>query len=316
MVEARLMSHHVPNLFIVGAPRCGTSAMFRLLAQHPDISVSYPKETYYFCVDFHEESDRHSGHGMRFPIRSEPQYFALFSDLSRPIVAEATPAYLYSRVAASRIYAFNPEARILAIVRDPVVMLQSLHAKMVSHGQENLGDFRTAIEAEPERRAGKQLPAGLFWPSALYYSEWVKFGEQIERYRQTFPASQVKTVLYDDFQRDNLATYAEVVSFLGLGAFRPECRRRNENQLPQSTLLSRALARSGDSRIKNVLPFRARRRLKKMLLRVNLRPARRKPLDPGFHRELMARYRPDVEKLSDLLQRDLVSAWGYDQPAL
>jgi hypothetical protein len=306
------MTHHVPNLFIVGGPRCGTSAMFQLLAQHPEIAVSHPKETYYFCVDFHEESDRYAGKGMRFPIRSEAQYLSLFSDLSRTIVAEATPAYLYSRVAASRIHAFNPEGRILALVRDPLTMLQSLHAKMVAQGQEDLRDFREAIEAEPARRAGRRLPSGLFWPSALFYSEWVKFGEQIERYRNTFPARRVKTVLHDDFRHDNLATFADVVSFLGVSAFRPEPRRVNENKTPRFPMFSRVVARYGDLRIKNVLPLAARRRLRGMLLRVNLKPDRPASLDPGFRRELMARYRPEVEHLSRLLQRDLVEAWGYE----
>ncbi|MGH9659263.1 MAG: hypothetical protein ACRD96_12020 [Bryobacteraceae bacterium] len=93
---------------MVGAPRCGTTAIFHLLAKHPDISVSDPKEPHYFCADFHEESDRESGGGMRFPVRTEAQYLALFCDLSRTVVAEATPAYLYSQVAAARISAFNP----------------------------------------------------------------------------------------------------------------------------------------------------------------------------------------------------------------
>ncbi len=126
------MARPVPNLFVVGAPRCGTTAMFRLLAQHPDIAVCDPKEPYYFCTDFHEESDRHAGRATRFPVRTEAQYLALFDDRSRTVVAEATPAYLYSTVAASRIHAFNPGARILVMVRDPVELLHSLHAKMVS----------------------------------------------------------------------------------------------------------------------------------------------------------------------------------------
>jgi len=68
------MSRGIPNLFIVGAPRCGTTAMFRLLAQHPDIAVCERKETYCFCADFHEESDRYHGRAMRFPVRQEDQY--------------------------------------------------------------------------------------------------------------------------------------------------------------------------------------------------------------------------------------------------
>ena len=241
------MSARVPNLFIVGAPRCGTTAMFRLLAQHPDIAVSSKKEPYYFCTDFHEESDGHAGRPMRFPVRTEAQYLALFGDRSRAVVAEGTTAYLYSAVAASRIHAFNADARILVMVRDPVVLLRSLHAKMVSYGLEDLLDFQAAIEAEPARRAGRQLPSGLFWPSSLFYSDWIKLGEQIERYRRLFPPDRVKVLVYDDFRRDNAAAFAEVVTFLGLDAtFRPEVRKVNENRLPRFPLLSRAVARSGD----------------------------------------------------------------------
>jgi sulfotransferase family protein len=309
------MSRRAPNLFIVGAPRCGTSAMFRLLAQHPDVSVSSPKEPYYFCTDFHEESDRyHSGKTMRFPVRSEAQYLTLFGDMSRTVVAEATPAYLYSSVAASRIHAFNPDARILVMVRDPVVLLHSLHAKMASHGLEDLTDFRQALEAEAARRAGRRLPAGLFWPSSLYYSEWVRLGEQIERYRRLFPADRVKTVVFDDFQRDNAATYAEVIEFLGLrSACLPEYRVVNANRAARSPRLAQALAWCGDRRIKRFVPARARRRLRRALRDANLRPARRSPLDAGLRRDLMARFWPEVEALSRLLERDLLSLWGYER---
>ncbi len=307
------MSARIPNLFIVGAPRCGTTAMFRLLAQHPDIAVCDPKEPYYFCTDFHEESDRHAGRATRFPVRTEAQYLALFADRSRTVVAEATPAYLYSTVAASRIRAFNPDARILVMVRDPVVLLHSLHAKMVSYGQEDLLDFQTAIQAEPARRAGRQLPSGLFWPSSLFYSEWIKLGEQIERYRRVFPPDRIKVIVHDDFRRDNSATFAEVVTFLDLDAtFRPKVREANENRSARFPFLSRAVAWSGDLRIKNLVPEPARRRLRRMLRDLNLKPATRTPLDPRFRRELRVRFRPEVDALSRVLERDLINLWGYD----
>ena len=287
--------------------------MFRFLAQHPDISVSDPKEPYYFCTDFHDESDRYHGRVLRFPVRNEAQYLGLFRDLSRTVVAEATPAYLYSSVAASRIHAFNPDARILVMVRDPIVILQSLHAKMVSYGQEDLQDFRRAIEAEPARRAGRQLPKGLFWPSSLYYSEWVRLGAQIERYRHLFPADRVKAVVHDDFQRDNAATYAEVLSFLALNTeFRPQFKHLNENRSARFPRLSRAFARSGNLAIRNVIPEWARRRVRRTLWNATLTSVERAPLDPELRRELMTRFRPDVEYLSRWLQRDLVSLWGYN----
>lgn len=289
--------------------------MFRLLTQHPDISGSKLKEPDYFCTDFHRESDRYHGKLMRFPVRNEAQYLAQFGDRSRTVVVEGSPTYLYSRVAASEIHAFNPAARILAMVRNPVDLLQSLHAKLVTYGQEDLRDFRQAIEAEAARRAGRRLPAGMFWPSSLYYSEWVKLGEQIERYRSIFPAHNLKVVVYDDFLLDNLATYAEVIAFLGLNpAFRPQLRQVNVNQSARFPSLTRAFVRFGDMEIKKFLPERMRLGLRQLLRQANLKSTRRAPLDPGLRRELMARFRPEVEDLSRVLQRDLVSLWGYSQP--
>ncbi len=131
-----------------------------------------------------------------------------------------------------------------------------------------------------------------------------------------FPPDRVRVVVHDDFRRDNVATFAEVVSFLGLdAAFRPEVRKENENRSARFPFLSTAVAWSGDLEIKNLVPERARRRLRRMLRNLNLKPATRTPLDPEFRRELMARFRPEVEALSRVLERDLVSLWGYDASA-
>lgn len=138
------------------------------------------------------------------------------------------------------------------MVREPVDLLHSLHAKMLSYGQEDVPDLHNAIEAEPARRRRRQFPKGLFWPSSLYYSEWVRLGEQLERYRGLFPASRMKVVVY------------------------------------RFPLISKVLAVGGDLRVKNLVP-----------------------LDPGVRRELMARFRPDAEELSRVLQRDRLTLWGH-----
>ncbi len=253
---------------------------------------------------------------MRFPVRTEAQYLALFREPGRRVVAEATTAYLRSRTAAGNIRAFNPDARILAMVREPVELLHSLHARLVSNGHEDLRDFRQAIEAEPERRAGRKLPRGLFWPSSLYYSEWTTLADQVERYRTRFVSDRVKVIVYDDFQRDNLMTFADVVAFLALDASRATPARHNVNRSARFPLLARTIAQLGDLRIKNLLSEHRRLHIRKALWRVNQKPASRPPLDPGFRAELMSRFRPEVERLGSVLHRDLVSLWGYDRPVV
>jgi hypothetical protein len=303
------------RLFIVGAPRCGTTAMFRFLEQHPRVCASSRKEPNYFSTDFHEESDRHFGAPLRFPFRTEAQYLALFDDPSRSVMLEGSTTSLQSRVAAANIRAFDPDARILVMVRDPVDLLHSLHAKMVSNALEDIADFRLALEAEPDRRAGRRLPAGLFWPSSLYYSDRVRLAEGIERFRAHFPADRVKVVVYDDFRRDNLAAYLDVAAFAGLDlAFRPETHRVNPNQGARSPALSRALARLGDSAVVRLaVPRRVRLELGRFVRRYAKKPLARVPLDPDLRRTLMARFRPEVEALSRTLDRDLLALWGYNQ---
>jgi len=133
------------------------------------------------------------------------------------------------------------------------------------------------------------------------------------RDRHLFPAGQVKIVVHDDFRRDNLATYVEVATFLGVdAAFRPEPREINTNGHVRFALLSTMLARCGSLGIKNVVPDAARWRITRMLRAANQIAATRAPLDPGLRRELMARFRPEVDDLSRVLQRDLVRLWGYD----
>jgi hypothetical protein len=155
----------------------------------------------------------------------------------------------------------------------------------------------------------------LFWPSSLYYSGWIRFAPQIERYRDLFPANRLKVVIYDDFRHDNLATFAEVAAFAGLDTFRPEPRQVNENQSPRSRQLTRAFAVLGDLPIKNVIPVKVRHRLRRLMHHVNRKPEVRAPLDPSLRRDLMKRFRPDVEALSRLLGRDLVRLWGYEVEA-
>lgn len=300
------------HLFIVGAPRCGTTAMFALLAQHPDVCRSEPKEPHYFCTDFHEESDRHHGGRLRFPTRTASQYAALFRNPSKAVMLEGTTAYLQSRVAAANIHAFDPGARIVAMVRDPVDLLHSLHAKMVSIGLEDERDFGTALALEPERRAGRRMPPGLFWPSSLYYSERVRLAEQIERYRAIFPADRVKVVVYDDFRRSNLEVYADVAAFAGLNAaFQPEARRVNVNRGQRFPAFARAAARLADSAVGRAVPVALKARMGRALRIANRRAQPRVPLAPDVRRALMTRFRPEVERLGDVLGRDLVSLWGY-----
>jgi hypothetical protein len=304
-----------PNFFIAGAPRSGTTALFYFLKQHPEIYMSGLKEPYYFCSDFHEESDHFHQTELRFPIRTEKAYLKLFQDAAHEkIVGEATPDYLYSKVAARNIYEFNKEAMILLSIRNPVDFLYSLHSHFLSYGFENIADFKKALDIEPMRRKGRHLPKGVFWPSSLYYSERMRFAEQIKRYFDYFPRRQVKILIFDDFKKDEMGAYKTILGFLGIDtSFTPTTKVHNENRVSRFNFVNRLFSELGDTKIGSMLPPKWRGTLAWKLREINSRVARRRPLDPSLRNTLMKQAKPEVEELSLLLNRDLLTLWNYEE---
>src|SRR5882672_1680365 len=109
-----------PDCFIVGAPRCGTTAMYTYLGQHPEIFMSARKEPHFFGTDLSSPA----------LVRDEQQYLSLFAKAQNEKRAgEASVFYLYSQRAAREIHAFCPSARIIIMLRNPVEMMYSLHSR-------------------------------------------------------------------------------------------------------------------------------------------------------------------------------------------
>ncbi len=107
-----------------------------------------------------------------------------------------------------------PDARIIAILREPAELLRSLHLQFVETYIETEADLRTALALEPARREGRQVPRHTYWPQALLYSEHVRYVEQLRRYHELFAPEQVLVLIYDDFRADNEATVRRVLRFL------------------------------------------------------------------------------------------------------
>ena len=203
----------LPDFFIVGHQKCGTTALYLMLGTHPQIFLPAIKEPRYFAFDQRSTSARRPPAGRPQTLA---QYAALFAG-ARPgqIIGEASPQYLRSRVAAGAIAEVAPGARIIAILREPASFLRSFHLQMVSSGVESERDFARALALEPERRAGRRIPRGCHHPESLMYSEHVRYAEQLRRFHEHFPAEQVQVLIYEEFRADNQATVREVLRFLG-----------------------------------------------------------------------------------------------------
>ena len=219
-----------PDFFIVGAPKCGTTAMNNYLAEHPEIFIPNIKEVHFFGRDL----DITKG-----ALRDERSYLELFSGATtEKRLGEASVWYLYSKTAAEEIYDFNPDAQIVVMLRNPADMLYSQHSQFLYNGNEDIEDFGEALAAEPERKAGKRIPKSAHLVDGLFYSETVRYAEQIERYFERFGRENVHIILYDDFRADLPGTYRNLLRFLGVqDDFTPEFAVVNPNKRARSALL-------------------------------------------------------------------------------
>jgi sulfotransferase family protein len=290
-----------PDFFIVGAPRCGTTAMYTYLRQHPDIFMSARKESHFFGTDISSLA----------LDRDEQKYLALFAGAQHEKrVGEASVFYLSSRRAAREIHAFCPSASIVIMLRNPVDMMYSLHSFNLFMGAETISDFRTALMVEEERKRGLQLPAKLYPVKPLLYREVATYRPQIQRYLDVFGGQSVHVILFDDFTNATARVYREICEFLGVSPdFQPEFPVVNANKRVRSQAVRNVLRSppSGLGRrlVKAMLPWPVRQRLFKGLRHFNVVDERRRPLNPHLRRQLQAEFAPEVEQLSRLLRRDL-----------
>jgi Sulfotransferase domain len=198
-----------PDFFIVGAPRCGTTALGRYLARNPQIGFSRPKESHYFS--------RITG----IPTDSELQhdylerYFGHCTDRHR-VMGEGSVTYLHLPEALQRILHFNPQARFIAMVRNPLSMLPSYHQRMLFLLQEDEQDFATAWSLEPARARLEHLPRRCLDHRLLLYSEVAKLGFQVNRLFEIVGREKAHVIVFDDLIAEPFSVYRKVVQFLGV----------------------------------------------------------------------------------------------------
>ena len=176
----------VPEFFIVGHHKCGTSALWEMLRRHPQIYMPDVKETWYFSPEL-----RSIGKKKR-PAAGRPetleQYLSLFADAGPDQrVGENSPAYLMSSTAAQRIAELQPDARIIAILREPASFLRSFHLQCLRNHVETEKDFGKAIALEADRREGRRIPRYSHRPHELLYSDHVRYVQQLLTYEACLP---------------------------------------------------------------------------------------------------------------------------------
>lgn len=202
------------NFFILGAAKCGTTSMHYYLDQHPEIYMSNPKEPLFFESEYEQ--------GLKYYWE---RYYSGWT--GQPFVGEARHRNLYLPYVPARIAKSFPDAKLLVMVRNPVARAYSHYLHRKTHGLEYLS-FEKGIELDMERIAsGKSFAT---YEEIEHYKRTVGNGQntyfrtyidsgyyamQIERYLSYFSQDRLHIVFLEDFTRDPMKTYREILGFLG-----------------------------------------------------------------------------------------------------
>jgi len=297
------MASAIPNFFIIGAPKCGTTSLAAWLSEHPGIYMSPIKEPFYFSTDINHRS-----------VRDWQAYLGLFSKVQSEIaIGEGSTSYLFSRVAVPAIEERFPSARYIVMLRNPVEMAYALHGQQVRVFNENVEDFRQAWHLASKRRAGQQVPPGCQDAILLDYPSWCKLGEQLERLYSWISPERVLVQVLDDIKRDPRREYLRALEFLGV----PDNGRQQfpiHNPAQEwkwrwaGSIVRRMAKATGYAKhIARILPKRSFG-VMRVFQRAAAQQRPRSPLPPDLRAELEGFFQKDVRKLEELLDRDF-SGW-------
>lgn len=296
----------MPNFLIIGAAKAGTTALYYYLKQHPQIYMSPVKETNFFALEGEKLNFRGPGDHEAinsFSITDLESYLLQFQEVSNEIaIGEASPLYLYSPKAPERIKFYIPNAKLIAILRNPVERAYASFLHLIRDGRESFTDFTQALQEEEARIQNN-------WEHIWHYKQMGFYYNQLKRYYDTFAPGQIKVYLYEDFKTRPVSVLQDIFRFLGVDdTFIPDMSiRPNVSGIPKSKVMHSFLTKPNliKTILKPFFPARLRQRIVTSLKNRNLvKPE----LSPEIRRYLIQVYKEDIMKLQDLIQRDL-SKW-------
>jgi hypothetical protein len=296
-----------PNFFIVGAPKCGTTALSEYLRQHPNIFITNPKEPIFFADDMPK----------RYIAKTLDAYLSLYSKSNEKhyIKGEASVFYLYSSNALQNIYNYNQKAKIVAMLRNPIDLVHSLHSEYLFNLTEDVDDFEIAWRLQANRERGFDLPKGCRIPKILQYKQIAMLGKQVKKLMNIFPKEQVMLILFDDFKTSTKKVYKEVLNFLNLpDNGRTHFPRINENKQNKSLLLGQILHQPPNSirrishRLYKLLGIDIGEITLRFVSNLNSKHVKRSVLSSKMRKELILEFKEDIYLLERIIGKDL-SGW-------
>jgi hypothetical protein len=292
----------IPDFFIIGAPKCGTTALSEYLGQHPNICFSHVKEPHFFSDDIPSyKIDRTLADYLR-------RNFSHFDARRHRAMGEGSVFYYFSDVAVPNILDANPSARFVYAVRNPVDMVYSLYSQYCYSYMEDIGSFEDAWNAQQQRAAGCNIPRRCYEPHFLQYRTMGLLGQRLKALKSIIPAGQLLVVAFDDLVSNPRQVYEDVLAFLGV----PTDGRSmfpvvNENKVRRSRALgylSTSVPRWLHNGIRDLKHAAGISHVPlNILARISEKPAKRPPLSEAFRKHLVAEFERDVCLLEQQLGR-------------
>ncbi len=291
---------NAPDFLIVGSAKSGTTSLWYYLDQHPDIFMNKGiKELGYFSK--------------YYGINDIDEYLKYFDDAKEnQVIGEACHPYLSSEDPAAKIFKFNPNMKIIMILRNPVYRAYSLYNWMIQHAWEHLETFEEALDYEEVRAKDVNFIENnnfyylnyLYFRSGLYY-------EQVKRYLDIFPRDNIKIYIYEDFKKDNKKVVKDIFRFLNVNEDIPlVLDKQNESKRIRSVKLQFLLAnRFIGYSDKLFIPRRISQKAQHILVNFNEVSNPPKLLSADTKQKLLNRYKDDIDKLSSLLNINLNDYW-------
>jgi hypothetical protein len=293
---------NLPNTLLIGAHKAGTSSFYSWLSQHPEIyAIEEMKDFHYFLFP-------------KFYSRGLPYLANFFRDAgSQKIILKGAVQYIYFPEVAQRCFEFNPDLKLILILRNPVRRAYSAHQYLNKLGMDDC-TFEEAIQRERDTDFTE-----IFDKAKFEYLEHGFYTKQIESYLKWFPKSQLKILLYEELIEDKEIAIKETFKFLNISQdFKPEFEHLNRTGSPKFRWINYLIF--GDNSLKswfskwfpiqNLIPLPWKIKLGNLLREVNTTGNKTTDkLDNELYKELIKLYREDMQKLSVLLDKDMTKVW-------
>jgi Sulfotransferase domain len=296
-----------PDFVIIGAPKCGTTSLHATLQGHPEMFLSSIKEPHYFAFDYPNRRE----------VDSLRDYDGLFSKAKdNQLRGESSACYLSSVAAVPAILERRPDAKFIALVRNPVDLFVSWHNELLKYFDEDRSSPESAWRMQEKRARGIDIPKGCIVPAMLQYKSMCSLGQQLERVFRLVPETQRLVLLYDDLRRDPKSTIEKITTFLGVssngtGVVFESNKFGQYNNSFTPWLLRAGTVNPTIKRLRAKLkPFLDSHGIRPMswLTRKSLESVPKPVLSDSFRQELNEVFSDDIRLLEQLLRVDL-SHW-------